>query len=229
MMNKVLHLPGKVSFRLLRHGLIDTLRWGWSHVSYRYREWQLKIETDAWIEAHDLGFNEECHGYEPISFASFDSVTDYLDIEPDKEVFLDYGCGKGRAIVLAAVHPFRKVIGVELSESLCEVARDNIKKSRPKLKCRNVEIVCCDATQYDIPDDVSVIFIWNSFTGSILQKVHQNIQNSIVDNPRKLTILNGVPHGERNMMDGLDWLPEGFLLPSKFFTGVDIFAYELRT
>src|ERR1700719_3166712 len=40
--------------------------------------------------------------------------------------FVDIGAGKGRALLLAAELPFRKVIGVELSEELARIAQKNI-------------------------------------------------------------------------------------------------------
>src|SRR5882724_11277495 len=54
--------------------------------------------------------------------------------------FLDVGAGKGRALLLAAELPFRKVIGVELSEDLARVAQKNItiwkRLAHPRAKIR---------------------------------------------------------------------------------------------
>ncbi len=37
--------------------------------------------------------------------------------------FLDLGCGKGRALIVAAEFPFRAITGVELSPALAAIAR----------------------------------------------------------------------------------------------------------
>src|ERR1700752_1632972 len=42
--------------------------------------------------------------------------------------FVDVGAGKGRALLLASELPFRKVIGVELSKPLAQIAAQNIEK-----------------------------------------------------------------------------------------------------
>src|SRR4051794_23925092 len=44
----------------------------------------------------------------------------------DRDTFADFGCGKGRIVQQAAKRPFRRVIGVEISPALVEVARSNL-------------------------------------------------------------------------------------------------------
>src|SRR5271154_1163699 len=43
----------------------------------------------------------------------------------NEAVFIDVGCGKGRALVVASEFPFRSIIGVELSPELAELAEEN--------------------------------------------------------------------------------------------------------
>ena len=42
------------------------------------------------------------------------------------DVFLDLGAGKGRMLLAASRYPFRRVIGVELSDRLAAIARSNV-------------------------------------------------------------------------------------------------------
>jgi methylase of polypeptide subunit release factors len=42
------------------------------------------------------------------------------------DVFVDFGCGKGRVLYLACRHPFKEVIGVDLSPAVVEAARRNL-------------------------------------------------------------------------------------------------------
>lgn len=46
-------------------------------------------------------------------------------IDPSAFVFVDYGCGKGRIVLLAAARPFIAAVGVEYSPLLTHIARDN--------------------------------------------------------------------------------------------------------
>ena len=154
--DKIVGLPRKVIRRWSDRGSLDTARWAWSHVASRYREWSLNIETEAWVEVEELGYESESHGYEPITYARLDSVMQSIEVKPDEDVFLDYGCGKGRALVLAGLQPFRRIIGVEMSPELSGIARDNIERARNKLICREYEVVTTDASRYEVPADVSV-------------------------------------------------------------------------
>jgi Histone methylation protein DOT1 len=52
----------------------------------------------------------------------------------DSDVFVDIGCGKGRAVCCAARLGVRKVIGVEYSPELCRIAEANA-SNRPGLTC----------------------------------------------------------------------------------------------
>lgn len=44
----------------------------------------------------------------------------------DQYTFVDVGAGKGRAMLTAAQHPFREVIGIELNPRLAGIARKNV-------------------------------------------------------------------------------------------------------
>jgi len=112
----------------------------------------------------------------------------HVELRKHKDIFLDYGSGMGRVLIMAAAYPFRKVIGVELSGKLNKVAFENIKRVKKKLKCKDIEIVEADATTYRVPTEVTVIYFYNPFTGAILQQVVDNIHKSLVEAPRKLTI-----------------------------------------
>src|SRR5438105_11506431 len=56
----------------------------------------------------------------------FAAALDAIDLDLSRLTFIDLGCGKGRALMLAAEHPFRRIIGVEFAEPLVATARANI-------------------------------------------------------------------------------------------------------
>ena len=103
-------------------------------------------------------------------------------------VFLDYGCGQGRAPLTAATKPFRKVIGVEMSRRLCAAARANLRTARG-LACRDVQVLQADAERFVTPDETTVIFLFNPFRGPMLDQVIEQIRRSVQRRPRSLTIL----------------------------------------
>ena len=60
--------------------------------------------------------------------------------------FVDVGCGKGRAVLLASQMPFREVVGVELHPQLAETARLNLDRWREGAgTAARTSIVCADA------------------------------------------------------------------------------------
>jgi 16S rRNA G966 N2-methylase RsmD len=112
------------------------------------------------------------------------------------DVFLDIGSGMGRALLVAASYPFSRVIGVELSAHLNDIAQQNIHHLESRLKCRDITVVNADAVEYRVPDDVTVVFMANPFQGSIFQRVVHNILASYDRNPRRLRIVYVNPREE---------------------------------
>lgn len=178
--------------RVSRNGLSFVRQYGFSrfHAELQYRavnwwhERQLRIRTDGMVELADVGiFNSEFVEYAPIGYTALKAVLHRVPLDPRQSVFLDYGAGKGRAIAVAATQPFRRVIGVEISEQLAAIARANIARMRHK-RAVSVEVVQCDAVQFPVPADANLIYIFNSFTGQTLARVVDNVRASLLSNPR---------------------------------------------
>jgi SAM-dependent methyltransferase len=86
---------------------------------------------------------------------------------PSYDFFLDIGSGKGKACILAArSNKFKKIIGVEISESLIQTANQNAKKSNS----HEIVFLHEDASNFRIPNGAALIFIYNPFDCSILEK-----------------------------------------------------------
>ena len=51
-----------------------------------------------------------------------------LNIDFREFTFIDIGSGKGRALLLAADYPFRRILGLELLPGLYRVAQQNIRQ-----------------------------------------------------------------------------------------------------
>jgi len=83
--------------------------------------------------------------------------------------FVDLGCGRGRALILAHCAGFKKLIGVEFSAALCRSARRNLKI----LEIAG-EIVNGDAGRYKLPDEPTVVYLYNPFGEVIMRQVLSN-------------------------------------------------------
>ena len=98
------------------------------------------------------------------------------------------------------------MIGVELLEKLCEIARENIERARRKLICQQVEVIAADATKFAVPNDVTVIYLYNPFWGEVMTDVQQQILESLRRAPRMLTIINLIPSQQVDAFSKLNWL-----------------------
>jgi precorrin-6B methylase 2 len=116
------------------------------------------------------------------------------------DVFVDFGSGKGRMVYQAARFPFGRVIGVEISEKLCEVARENIAARTEKLKCTDVQLVTMDAAEFAVPDDVTYVYFYHPFGGETFKAVVANIVQSLERRPRRLTVIYQTPVLEEHLL-----------------------------
>lgn len=88
--------------------------------------------------------------------------------------FVDYGCGKGRNLILAARSPFRAVIGVDFSHELVEVAQRNTRRACPG--DTRIAIVHRDAAEFEPPPGDVVAFLYNPFGPEVLERVVERLE-----------------------------------------------------
>jgi SAM-dependent methyltransferase len=110
-----------------------------------------------------------------------------------QDVFVDFGSGLGRALLVAARFPFRQVIGVELSDRLAEQARRNVETHTRRVRAGSVEVVKADALEWEIPDDMTFAFLYSPFTGTLFARVFDRILASLDRAPRALRLVYDYP------------------------------------
>lgn len=177
-----------------RHGLVSTITLYWRRLRERMHERHLGIVSGEIISLKELGLeHEERREYSPTQFNDFRLMEKFLRPESPNEVFIDYGAGLGRAVVLAARLPFKRVIGIEISPLLAERARENVSRCRANLRCEDVRIVNADAAMFEVPTDATTIFFNNPFAGTILANVLDKIQLSYEQRPRPIKLICNLP------------------------------------
>jgi hypothetical protein len=87
------------------------------------------------------------------------------------------------------------VIGVEISPRLADFAQTLVAAHRHEYRCQSVEIVVCDATTYQVPDDVTIAYLYDPFFGKTLDAVLRNLIDSIDSHPRRLRLIYVRPTG----------------------------------
>jgi SAM-dependent methyltransferase len=78
------------------------------------------------------------------------------------DVLVDLGCGKGRVLLQAGRYRMRRIIGVDGSEQMAAVARENLARNRHRMRCESIEIEIGDLRTYELPGDCTLIFCFNS-------------------------------------------------------------------
>lgn len=126
--------------------------------------------------------------YMPVSYHLLEIIFTHLP-QHNRHHFLDIGCGKGRAICVAAFNGFLKVTGIDFSEKFCDAATKNFKIIQKKTAHTQCTIVHNNILNYTIPNDVSCIFLFNPFDDEIMKVVVENIVISLQQQPRNLTIV----------------------------------------
>jgi SAM-dependent methyltransferase len=130
--------------------------------------------------------------YMPVSYDLLEEIFSKLNNDACHH-FLDLGCGKGRALCVAANKGFKKVTGIDLSKALCKDAEKNLAATGKKIPSLQYKIYNNDAFYFEIPPDVDCIFMFNPFDDVIMSGVAENIAVSVEEHPRKITLIYANP------------------------------------
>ncbi len=127
--------------------------------------------------------------YEPTRARPFKRILRAAAI-PARGTFVDIGCGKGRVLMLAALHGFNRVVGVDYSPSLCGTAERNLASLRSTKQLRfDAVIHALDAADYEFQPDETVVFLFNPFDEVVLRRVLDNLRTSLQRHPRALWLI----------------------------------------
>jgi len=102
--------------------------------------------------------------------------------------FVDCGSGKGRALLIASMFPFKRLIGVEYCAEFNSIARQNWQSFRPRSRhsCPVAEFITGDAAAYAFPPGPFVLFLYNPFGPVIMMQILKNLCASITMHPRPM-------------------------------------------
>ena len=178
----------------------------------RYEEWsdgavdrKYGIETRGTQDAAAAArIAAQCHGYhyEPIQLAVFRRIMKALPADPAALTFIDLGSGKGRALVLAALCGFRRVIGIEYDPDLHSAAQRNVERFRFTTgNSSPIELYCADAVHYELPGEDCLCFFYNSFDDVALPRVLARIGDSLRRQPRRFFAAYRNPRHGRLLSD----------------------------
>lgn len=116
--------------------------------------------------------------YQPVRRVPFMNLLRKKNI-PCSGGFVDIGSGTGKALLLALEYGFDKVVGVEIVDSLCVLAKSNFeKKSIPQSK---YSLICADALDYNIQHEDHVFFFNDPFSDEVFSKFLDKLLSCKID------------------------------------------------
>lgn len=130
--------------------------------------------------------------YMPVSYLLLEEIFRQIPLTSAKH-FLDIGCGKGRAMCVAAHHGYNIITGVDFSKQLCEKALTNLQRTKEKFPSLQYSVITKDAMNFEIPADVDCIFLFNPFDVVIMSAVVSNIMESVHEHPREIIVAYANP------------------------------------
>lgn len=113
-----------------------------------------------------------------------------LDLDIAGWTFVDFGSGKGRALLLAAELPFARIVGVEFARELHDIAVANFagRAARHGPDAR-VELLNEDATAFRYPEESLLLFLFNPFDPPVLTEVAERAFATWTSHPRPMRVL----------------------------------------
>jgi len=131
-----------------------------------------------------------------------------------RDVFLDIGSGKGRAVLVAAKdYPFARVIGVEFVKEFHDIAQSNLAAVASRLRAAKVELICADLRDFEIPDDVTVMYMNNPVRGQIFEHVFSSTARSMKRSPRLIRLIYYNPLEEEALLATGEWRKVQTIVP----------------
>ena len=159
---------------------------GWTYLS------DLDIPSPNWIDGND---------YAAIEPERFQRVLASLDLAFEDFTFIDFGSGKGRALLLASEFPFKRILGLEFSPELHRTAEENIQRYHSVTqRCRNIQSVNVDFVDFALPPEPSILFFFHPCRARVLSAVVAGLGRSLLSHPRALYIAYVAPTDEQEQL-----------------------------
>lgn len=146
------------------------------------REWdrRLHIRTIGREDESDPNYSP----YEPTPYAVLERLAG-SGLVRRRNRLLDYGCGKGRAAFFLARAVGCPVTGIDHSQKLIDIARENRRTSG--LGDR-VTLTCCAAERFALTDE-DAFFFFNPFSEKVFEDVLRRIVRAAGEQAREMRLV----------------------------------------
>jgi SAM-dependent methyltransferase len=167
------------------------------------------VDTAKSIPVGALGgnqsFSRHASPYAAIDATLLRSTLASLPIDDfSRFLFVDYGSGKGKALLIAADFGFREIIGIEFSTHLHQIARANVSKIQMLSNTSpTFTLVNADVAQYSPPAGAMLAFFNNPFDEFVMSKVLDTLEDPITI--PELLLIYANPRNRR-LLEARGWI-----------------------
>lgn len=169
----------------------------WREFVFRLRVYLVGVDLSN-VSNDELNIPvERGHEYANSGGRHLETVLETLKITPGDAV-LDYGSGKGGALMTLAKFPFSKITGIELSPELVAVAQKNLKG----LSAGQITMIVDDAVNLTDLEEYNYFYFFNPFPPAVMSAVIKNITDSLARKPRKAVIIYFNPEFHESIVTG---------------------------
>ena len=155
-------------------------------------------------------------GYYGVAPSAFRAAMERLALDWPRFTFIDIGCGKGRALLLALRYPFHRALGIELSPALAAVAQSNLAGFAAPWRQAGVptEVLTADATQVPLPPGPLLLFLYHPFAAPVMRRFLDHLLAAappsreiylLYTNPELAPLLDSTP-GLTRLWEQWGWL-----------------------
>jgi len=165
-----------------------------------YYDTKLNIETIR-REKKNILIKDAIH-YEATNYNIIKIILNYLQLKKE-DIFVDIGCGKGRALFFtASQYKIKRVIGIEADTKIFDIAKRNLKH----LKSRKTSVFLyhSNATDFDFKDG-TIFFMYHPFGPKTQKAVLDKIHRNIIKKNKKIRIVYVTP-AYSFVYDEIPWL-----------------------
>ncbi len=176
---------GRVAaLRQLAHELADFLKES-TPSAYRARFGDIEYDCDHRVDTTSANVSVRNRllgaiigiAYQPCDPPLFHYTLRALPIDYSQFTFIDFGSGKGRALLMASDYPFRRIVGVELLPDLHRAAQENVRRYRSaSQRCFDIEPRQGDAREFVLPPGPCVLFLFNPLPEPALMRAVANLR-----------------------------------------------------
>lgn len=168
-----------------------------SHYEERVEAFDARFGTDTAVPVLERELPAGAYFYVPTTASVIYGVLAGLPVRRNEFAFVDMGSGKGRALLVVSEFPFAKIVGIELSPQLHQIAEENIKRFRPpSQQCTTFDLHCTNVVDYVYGNEPVVLFLFDPFGRETLERVIANLEASLKATPREAYVVYIYPQFE---------------------------------